>query len=76
MTHELKIQPDYFKAVFMGTKTFEIRKNDRGYKVGDMLILKEWVPENKRYTGKIVARKVTYITDYQQKPGYIVMAIK
>ena len=76
MTHELKIQPDYFKAVFMGIKTFEIRKNDRGYKVGDMLILKEWVPETKRYTGKMVARKVTYITGYQQKPGYVVMAIK
>ncbi|WP_428958055.1 DUF3850 domain-containing protein [Levilactobacillus brevis] len=71
MTHGLKIQPDYFKAVFMGTKTFEIRKNDRGYKAGDVLILKEWVPETKRYTGK-----VTYITNYQQKPGYVVMAME
>lgn len=71
MTHGLKIQPDYFKAVFMGTKTFEIRKNDRGYKAGDVLILKEWVPETKRYTGK-----VTYITNYQQKLGYVVMAME
>lgn len=71
--HELKITPEYFEAVFMGTKTFEIRKNDRGFKVGDMLILKEW---NGSYTGKKLARKVTYITDYQQKPGYVVMAIE
>lgn len=70
--HELKILPGYFEAVFMGTKTFEIRKNDRDYKVGDMLILKEW---NGRYTGKKLARKVIYISNYQQKPGYVVMAI-
>lgn len=76
MTHELKIQPEYFNAVLMGTKTFEIRKNDRGYKVGDMLILKEWVPDTQKYTGKELARRVTYITDYQQKPGYVVMAIE
>lgn len=76
MTHELKIQPEYFNAVLMGTKTFEIRKNDRGYKVGDMLILKEWVLGTRTYTGKELARKVTYITDYQQKPGYVVMAIE
>lgn len=70
--HELKIRPEYFEAVFMGTKTFEIRKNDRGFKVGDMLILKEW---SGSYTGKKLARKVTYISDYQQRPGYVVMAI-
>ncbi|ORJ53953.1 RNA-binding protein [Levilactobacillus brevis] len=75
MTHELKIQPKYFNAVLMGTKTFEIRKNDRGYKVGDMLILKEWIPDIQIHTGKELARKVTYITDYQQKPGYVVMSI-
>ena len=76
MTHELKIQPEYFNAVLMGAKTFEIRKNDRGYKVGDTLILKEWIPITRTYTGKELARKVTYITDYQQKPGYVVMAIE
>ncbi|ARO06830.1 DUF3850 domain-containing protein [Lactiplantibacillus plantarum] len=73
--HELKIQSKYFKAVLMGVKTFEIRKNDRGFKLDDMLILEEWLPDTKVYTGKKLARKVTYITDYQQKPGYVVMAI-
>lgn len=34
-THRLKIQEQYADAVLNGTKTFEIRKNDRGYKVGD-----------------------------------------
>lgn len=40
--HELKILPEYFDAVISGRKRFEIRKNDRDYKVGDQLILKEW----------------------------------
>ncbi len=35
-THRLKIQEQYADAVLNGTKTFEIRKNDRGYEVGDM----------------------------------------
>lgn len=41
MTHELKIQPKYFRAILDGKKNFEIRKNDRGYKVGDKVVLKE-----------------------------------
>ena len=34
-THTLKICKKYADAVMSGAKTFEIRKNDRGYKVGD-----------------------------------------
>lgn len=37
-THRLKIQEQYADAVLNGTKTFEIRKNDRGYKVGDEIV--------------------------------------
>ena len=42
MTYELKILPMYFQAVWDGKKTFEVRKNDRGYKPNDILVLKEW----------------------------------
>lgn len=41
MIHELKILHEYFEAVTSGRKQFEIRKNDRGFKVGDQLILCE-----------------------------------
>ena len=37
-THRLKIQEQYADAVLNGTKTFEIRKNDRGYVVGDKIV--------------------------------------
>lgn len=40
MKHELKTDPDVFDDVFNGVKTFEIRKNDRNYQIGDRLILR------------------------------------
>ncbi|EOB3407703.1 ASCH/PUA domain-containing protein [Enterococcus hirae] len=73
-THELKILPEYFEAVTSGRKRFEIRKNDRDYKVGDLLYLREWNGEN--FTGDSYKAEVTYITDYAQKDGYVVMGIK
>ena len=42
MVHELKILPEYFEAVDSLHKQFELRKNDRDYKVGDFLLLKEF----------------------------------
>jgi len=73
-THELKILPEYFEAVTSGRKRFEIRKNDRDYKVGDRLYLREWNGEN--FTGDSYKAEVTYITDYEQKYGYVVMGIE
>lgn len=37
-THRLKIHEQYANAVLNGTKTFEVRKNDRGYEVGDKIV--------------------------------------
>jgi hypothetical protein len=42
MTHKLKTWPEFFKAILAGDKTFEIRKDDRGFKVGDTLRLLEF----------------------------------
>jgi len=79
MTHELKTWPLYFEAVFMGHKTFEVRKCDRLFEVGDILILKEWYPESKKYTGREIARRVTFILQGGQfgvEEGYVVMSIQ
>ena len=40
MIHELKTYSEYFKAVISGEKPFEIRKNDRNFKVGDYIALR------------------------------------
>lgn len=48
--HELKTTPFFFRQIFDGEKTFEIRKNDRNYQKGDILLLQEWDPKTEKYT--------------------------
>lgn len=78
MTHELKILPKYFEAVATYKKTFEIRRNDRNYQVGDKLILKEW--HRGKYTGREAERWVSYIYygdgTYGLPEGFCVMSLK
>ena len=78
MIHELKILPQYFKEVSNGNKTFELRKNDRNYKIGDTLLLLEF--NNGHYTGNYCNRKITYILlnyhPYGLAEGFLIMAIK
>lgn len=40
--HTLKVVPPYFEALLDGTKTFEIRANDRAFQKGDRLVLWEF----------------------------------
>lgn len=42
MTHDLKIDPIPYSRVADGSKTFEIRENDRGFQPGDTVILREF----------------------------------
>lgn len=72
--HELKILPEYFEAVVSGDKRFEIRKNDRNYEKGDILRLNEY--QDGQYTGDVHVAEITYITDYAQQDGYVVLGIK
>lgn len=77
MVHELKTLPEYFNAVVEGKKTFEVRKNDRNFKIGDILVLKEWTRGG--YTGNMVRKKITYILDDNSGyvlDGYVIMSIK
>lgn len=76
--YKLKIYPNEFKAVKSGRKTFEYRKNERQYTVGDCLLLREWNPETKRFTGNEIIKKVNYILKGGQfgvPENYIIMSI-
>jgi hypothetical protein len=59
--HDLKTWPQYFEAVRLGVKTFELRKDDRGFRVGDVLTLREWNPDSKEFTGRWLTRQIRYI---------------
>lgn len=73
--HKLKTWPKFFHAVRGGWKTFEIRQNDRDFKAGDVLILQCFDPDTNTYNGEEEARRVTYVTSFEQKPGFVVMGI-
>jgi hypothetical protein len=61
MEHDLKIWPAYFAPVASGIKRFEMRANDRDYKAGDALLLREWNPQTKEYTGRAVKVGITHV---------------
>ena len=78
MTHDLKILQPYFDAVMSGDKTFEIRRNDREYSVGDSLLLREW-SERDGFSGRQITADVTFLLNGGQfgiACGHCVMAIR
>ena len=79
-THKIKILRDFADAVYSGDKTFEIRKNDRGYQKGDIVVFEAMAdsaftmpthPINKtKYT-------ITYVLNgWGIKEDYVVLGIK
>lgn len=60
--HELKTWPDSFELVWRGEKPYELRKNDRGFKVGDAVRLREWDPGDEVYSGRELLMPITCIT--------------
>lgn len=56
-----KVWPKYFNKILIGEKTFELRLADFKCKAGDILILKEYNPKTKKFTGKKISKKVKYV---------------
>lgn len=78
MIHELKCWPKFFQAMVDGLKTFEVRKDDRGFQVGHILHLREWDPETEKYTDREGWATVKYILrgpGWGIEAGYVVMSL-
>jgi ASC-1-like (ASCH) protein len=75
-THTLRILPEYFEAVKDGRKTFEIRLNDRGYNVGDSLVLQEFA--SGLYSGDQIIVNVTDVlfSGFGLEDGWVIMSIR
>lgn len=78
MIHELKTLPEYFEAILEGKKLFEIRKDDRPFRVGDILALNEYDDVAKGYNGRSCLVYVDYILRDKEycKSGFVCMSIK
>jgi len=60
-----KIWPKYFDAVASGKKSWELRLDDFEVGEGDTLLLEEWDPRTKEYTGRKIEKKVTYVAKFK-----------
>ncbi len=61
MRIEKKTWPEYFQKILDGDKKFELRLADFECSPGDVLVLREWDPKTKEYTGRVVEKKVDYV---------------
>ena len=74
--HELKIVASDYEDVISGKKSFELRKNDRGYKQGDSLKMLEF--KDGKHTGRTIDADIIYmLEDYTGlTEGYCILGIR
>jgi len=83
--HDLKCWPPYWDQINQGRKTFEIRRDDRGFRVGDLLVLREWIPDEwlekdvpGEFTGRVCYRVVTSVLiggKFGLAEGYVALSL-
>ncbi len=78
MVIKKKIWPESFEAVQSGKKNFELRLQDFNIQEGDTLILEEWDPQTKQYTGRSLEKKVGYVLKFkpEELPFYSPAEVK
>lgn len=83
--HTLKVWPEFYDAIESGVKTWEFRRDDRGFRVGDVLVLEWWGPDSgpeyvdDSATTKHIRVEVTYILHSGRlgvPEGFCVMSIE
>ena len=80
--HELRTWPEHFAAVLDGSKPYEVRVDDRGFAVGDLVRLAEYEPPRAgdlgHFTGREVTRRVTHVLaagTFGLRPGYVALGL-
>jgi len=59
-----KTWPDYFELIKSGKKRIDLRVNNFDVKEGDILVLEEWNPETKEYTGRKIEKEIDYVLKF------------
>lgn len=75
-THTLKCWPAYFQAIRRKEKNFTVRRDDRGFQKGDVVIFREYDRGPLKFTGNDEHRKIKYILTGGQlgiEPGFVVL---
>lgn len=76
VTHQIKLGSEFFDDSVSGRKDFELRRNDRDYRVGDILEMMEF--KDGRNTGRICWKEVTYVLEdfTGLEDGYCIMGCR
>ena len=56
-----KTWPEHFEKILNGKKKFDLRLDDFKCNIGDIIVLKEFNPKTKKYTGRVIEKEVTYV---------------
>lgn len=73
--HDVKLGASFFEDVRSGRKNFELRKNDRNYKTGDLIVLHEY--KDGKETGRSITKEIGYmLEDFEGlKDGYCILGL-
>ena len=78
--HALKTWQPFYAEVERGDKTFEVRRDDRDFRVGDTLVLCEWDQGVGNYTGRKCYRRIGYVLrnaePFGVQPGFAVLSLE
>ena len=80
-----KCWPELFEKILSGEKKFDLRLGDFDFQKGDMLVLEEYNPITKEYTGRKIKKKIGFILktkelkfwteDEIEKYGFVVLSL-
>lgn len=77
--HIVKSETDYFSQLWRGQRAFEVRRNDRGYAVGDIIVFQEYDRVNGAYSDREERRRISFILPADTRlglmPGYCVLGL-
>ena len=73
--HDVKLGTSFFEDVRVGRKNFELRKNDRNYKEGDLIVMHEY--KDGAETGRSITKKIGYMLENFAglKEGYCILGL-
>ncbi|MFB9286716.1 DUF3850 domain-containing protein [Pseudoclavibacter helvolus] len=83
--HQLKSWTRFFGPIAAGDRVHELRRNDRDFRVGDIMCLLEWDPQLSEATGRQVSVEITSITsddvpcavsDVGLTPGFCILSVR
>ena len=81
-----KTWTEAFEKILSGEKTFDARLANFDCKPGDILVLEEWDPKTKKYTGRKITKQISYVGKFSldsfgqrelvEKNGFYIFGLK